>query len=466
MDGVRTEQRGRRPRALAACAGTAAAAAAIAMAAPGAAHAQAPVGHIDGSPLDVYADGLGNLQARFDGRANGEFYPPSSDPGNGRLEIVDAPPGQSFSSLLSPAAVSGPVLTRGGGTQTLHSVYTENGDAGPLYQVSEDVTYANGASEFRVHYVIQNVQGGPATFRAGELADLYTGDSDDGTGIFDPTPPRFVGGKSPNGGTGGLREITPWSHYQESSYGDVFANFENSNTDPAFGPIGLNDTVDPNSVDYGAGGEWDFSGIAPGATVTIDAAWQFATGTITIDQLSAPVYGRSVNVLRSKGIVRIKVPGAKHYTKLTSGAQVPMGTLLDTKKGRLTLVSADKLGITQHAGFYQGIFQVKGQTKGRKPITLLNLAGPKPACGGKASIARKRRSSRRLWGSGKGRFRTKGQFSSATVRGTIWLTQDSCKGTLVKVKRGVVTVDDFTARKNFKVKAGHSHLAVPRRKHK
>jgi hypothetical protein len=463
MDGVRSEQTGaRRRRALAVGLATVAAG----IAAPAGAHAQAPVGHIDGSPLDVYADGLGSLQARFDGRTDGEFYPSGSNPGNARLEIVDTPPGQDFSSLLSPAAVSGPALTGSGGTRTLHSVYTENGDAGPLYQVTEDVSYANGASEFRVHYVIQNLQGGPVSFRAGELADLFTGDSDTGTGLFDPTPPRFIGGKSPNGGTGGLREVTPWSHYQESSYGDVFANFENSNTDPAFGPVGLNDSFDPSSVDYGAGGEWDFGGVAPGAAVTIDAVWQFATGTIKAEQLTPPVYGQSVNVLRSKGIVKIKVPGAKRYTKLTSGAQVPMGTLLDTKKGRVTLVSADKLGITQHAGFYQGIFQVKGQTKGKRPVTLLNLAGPKPACGGKASIARKRRSSRRLWGSGKGHFRTKGQFSSATVRGTIWLTQDSCKGTLVKVKRGVVLVDDFPAGKDFKVKAGHSHLALRRRKRK
>ena len=451
MDGLRTEQRGRRRAIVAGLTATA-----IAALVPAAAHAQASVGHIDGSPLDVYADGQGNLQARFDGRANGEFYSPSSNPGNARLEIVDAPPGQDFAPTLSPAAVSGPVLTRSGGTQTLHSVYTEN-DAGPLYQVTEDVTYANGSSEFRVHYVIQNLQGAPANFRVGELADLYTGDSDSGTGIFDPTPPRFVGGRSPNGGTGGLREITPWSRFQESQYGDVFSNFESGG--------GLNGTVDPNSVDYGAGGEWDYGNIAPGASVTIDAAWQFATGTITAEELSPPVYGQSVNVLRSKGIVKIKVPGAKHYTKLTSGAQVPMGTLLDTKRGRVDLVSADKLGLTQHAGFYQGIFKVKGQTKGSKPVTLLNLAGRKPACGRKASIARKR-SSRHLWGSGKGRFRTKGQYSSATVRGTIWLTQDSCKGTLVKVKRGVVAVDDFTAGKTFRVKAGHSHLAVPRRKHK
>jgi hypothetical protein len=462
MDGARSEHTGRRRRALAATL----AVAAVGVLAPAGARAQTTVGHIDGFPLDVYADGLGALQARFDGKPDGEFYSPSDNPGHAGLELVDTPPGAGFSTRLTPAPVSGPVLSRTGNTQTLHSVYTETDGTNALYQVTEDVSYAGGSSEFRLHYVIQNLQGVPASFRAGELADLFTGDSDSGTGLFDATPPRFVGGQSPNGGSGGLREVTPWSHFQESQYGDVFSNFETSNTDPSSGPVGLDDTIDPNPVDYGAGAEWDYGNIAPGASVTIDAAWQFSVGSITVEQLSPPVYGHSVNVLRSKGLVKIKVPGAKRFTKLVSGAQVPMGTLLDTKKGRVTLQSADKQGVTQQAGFYQGVFKVKGQTKGKTPITLLDLAGPKPACGSRASIARKRRSSRRLWGSGKGHFRTKGQYSSATVRGTIWLTQDSCKGTLVKVKRGVVAVDDFTAGKTFRVKAGHSHLAVPRRKHK
>ncbi len=31
----------------------------------------------------------------------------------------------------------------------------------------------------------------------------------------------------------------------------------------------------------------------------------------------------------------------------------------------------------------------------------------------------------KLWGSGKGKFRTSGKYSSATVRGTIWLVAGS-----------------------------------------
>ncbi|HXZ57448.1 MAG TPA: hypothetical protein VEG40_07690, partial [Gaiellaceae bacterium] len=66
---------------------------------------------------------------------------------------------------------------------------------------------------------------------------------------------------------------------------------------------------------------------------------------------------------------------------------------------------------------------------------------------------------RHLWGSGKGKFRTKGKSASATVRGTIWLTQDTCTTTLVHVKRGVVDVFDFAKHKHVFVKAGHTYVA-------
>jgi ferric-dicitrate binding protein FerR (iron transport regulator) len=65
----------------------------------------------------------------------------------------------------------------------------------------------------------------------------------------------------------------------------------------------------------------------------------------------------------------------------------------------------------------------------------------------------------KLWGSGKGKFRTDGKYSSATVRGTIWLVADRCDGTLTKVRRGVVSVRDIKRKKTVKVKAGHSYLA-------
>ena len=67
---------------------------------------------------------------------------------------------------------------------------------------------------------------------------------------------------------------------------------------------------------------------------------------------------------------------------------------------------------------------------------------------------------RSLWGADHGgHFRTHGHNSVATVRGTRWLTQDRCDGTLTKVTRGAVSVHDVRAHRTVIVKAGHSYLA-------
>jgi hypothetical protein len=49
------------------------------------------------------------------------------------------------------------------------------------------------------------------------------------------------------------------------------------------------------------------------------------------------------------------------------------------------------------------------------------------------------------------------------VRGTKWLTEDRCDGTLTRVVRGKVEVRDFVKRKTILVKAGKKYLARSRR---
>ena len=144
--------------------------------------------------------------------------------------------------------------------------------------------------------------------------------------------------------------------------------------------------------------------------------------------------------------------------------QLPVGTIVDATKGRVTLVAAsNKSGGTATADFYEGIFKV-GQTKDAKPITTLTLV-EKLSCPkrGKASAAAKKKKKRHLWGDGKGKFRTSGSYSSATVRGTRWMVEDSCTSTLTKVARGSVTVRDFAKKKNVIVKAGKKYVAKRKR---
>jgi hypothetical protein len=166
----------------------------------------------------------------------------------------------------------------------------------------------------------------------------------------------------------------------------------------------------------------------------------------------------------------------KGFVPLKGAANIPMGSQLDTEQGRVALTSAADTGgtKTQTADFYQGIFQVKQavpKTKPKKPkalITDLVLKGASasqcaPLKGARSAAANKKKGPKsvlgKLWGNGKGKFRTAGKYSSATVRGTIWLTQDECDGTLTKVTRGTVIVRDFKRKKTVTVKAGHSYLA-------
>jgi hypothetical protein len=193
-----------------------------------------------------------------------------------------------------------------------------------------------------------------------------------------------------------------------------------------------------------------------------------------------PVPGKSVVVRVVSGQVRIKLPG-KGFVPLTDAANIPMGSQLDTRKGRVALTSAaDTAGKkTQTADFYQGIFQVKQTVPRKKPkkpaplITDLVMKGQiarsqcAPLKGARAARADKKKGPKavlgQLWGNGKGKFRTSGKYSSATVRGTIWLVQDRCDGTLTKVRRGTVSVRDFKRKKTVTVKAGHSYLARAQR---
>jgi hypothetical protein len=110
--------------------------------------------------------------------------------------------------------------------------------------------------------------------------------------------------------------------------------------------------------------------------------------------------------------------------------------------------------------FSEGIFKV-GQTKRPRPMLTLTLQGKVGPC---PSVRRKRArtaaaAKRKLWGDGKGRMRTVGKRSAAIVRGTRWLVEDSCAGTLTRVRSGVVTVEVFATGKTKRLTRGQQFLA-------
>jgi CSLREA domain-containing protein len=235
--------------------------------------------------------------------------------------------------------------------------------------------------------------------------------------------------------------------------------------DPRLGPLrnnrGATDTMalqagSPaiNSGDASFCSGSDQRGAAPVATCD-RGAFEFG-GKVPEAQLPPPVAGETVNVSRARGTVKIKLPGSDEFFTLQDGQQVPVGTTFDTSKGRVNLEAAGN----QKAWFYQGVFKL-GQKHGAKPLSTLKMTG-KLACGkssGLATAAAKKKKKRRLWGNGKGRFRTAGKFSSATVRGTVWMVEDRCNGTLTRVKKGKVAVRDFVRKRTVIVRKGRSYFA-------
>ena len=177
-----------------------------------------------------------------------------------------------------------------------------------------------------------------------------------------------------------------------------------------------------------------------------------------------PVLGESVNVEVRTGTVTVKVPGSATYVALSDVAALPVGSILDTREGSITLRSALPNGKIQAAIFHGGLFEVR-QPRGAGGLTELVLRGALTGCsarGARAAAAskKKRKPPRRLWGrDSKGNFRTRGGNSVATVRGTAWYVEDRCDGTLTRVSEGSVRVYDRGRHSIVVVRAGHSYLA-------
>jgi Cysteine-rich secretory protein family len=199
-----------------------------------------------------------------------------------------------------------------------------------------------------------------------------------------------------------------------------------------------------------------------------------------------PVAGVSVIVAPVAGVVLVRRPGATSFSPIAAGSVVDAGTEIDTRRGRVRLTSvADDLGNLQTADFYSGRFVVSYAPDTGAPapalLTDLRLTGSLAGCKKtkkKGQSARrlatapettpkkpatkpKQPTTRALWGSGAGRFRTSNGYASAAVRGTVWLTRETCSSTLVRVVSGTVDVFDIKRNVHRSVTAGQ--IAVVRK---
>ncbi len=176
-----------------------------------------------------------------------------------------------------------------------------------------------------------------------------------------------------------------------------------------------------------------------------------------------PVAGVSVNVAPVSGAVRVRLRGTNRFVSLAGLRNVPVGSELDVTRGRVRLASAAGGGRTQTGVFYSGR-AIVSQPRQARSFTTFQLSGPL-ACPRRrsANANAAQPPPRRLWGNAKGRFGTRGRFAAATVRGTLWLTEDRCDGTFVRVRAGRVEVLDQVRNRRVTLRAGQSYLARARR---
>jgi hypothetical protein len=160
----------------------------------------------------------------------------------------------------------------------------------------------------------------------------------------------------------------------------------------------------------------------------------------------------------------------RRFIPLTEARQIPVGSVLETTGGVARIATATSKPKEQQFGnFGGGIFKLL-QNRKQKGLTDLDMIDNRSAnqvCTtvgkrGKGKAYAAKLSSKvlgRVNASGHGHFAVRGQYSAATVRGTVWSVANRCEGTLTHVTRGVVSVRDFSRRKTITLFTGESYLA-------
>jgi DNA-binding beta-propeller fold protein YncE len=203
-----------------------------------------------------------------------------------------------------------------------------------------------------------------------------------------------------------------------------------------------------------------------------------------------PALGKTFNISPVSGVVLILVNG--QLVPLTELEQIPKSTVIDALHGTIGLTTAalggpgaardaaakgNKTKVKTQSGTFGGaIFKItqatRGAGKGLATLTLVENAfkgAPTYAtCKAKkaadaSAAALSSRTLQLLRANAKGKFRTSGRYSAATVRGTKWTIADRCDGTLTHDITHSVAVTDFVRHKTIILHAGRSYLAKPKK---
>lgn len=192
---------------------------------------------------------------------------------------------------------------------------------------------------------------------------------------------------------------------------------------------------------------------APGLRRVAFAPRQTAPST-TPDPIVAPVAGTVLVQTRRGGPFR----------PLRSGRSIPNGSVVDATRGTVRLTTATGPTGTQSARFFDGRFKLTRNSG--TTLAVLTLNAPLSCSAGRRArprAARRKKTTRRLWGDGKGSFRIDGDKGTASAKGTRWFVEDRCDGTVVRVTRGRIVVRDKVRRRSFTLRAGQQRFLPARR---
>ncbi|MDA0161734.1 thrombospondin type 3 repeat-containing protein [Solirubrobacter ginsenosidimutans] len=201
-----------------------------------------------------------------------------------------------------------------------------------------------------------------------------------------------------------------------------------------------------------------------------------------------PIAGERIVATVLSGEVFIKLPATTSrsfkqaplsgFVPLKGQAALPVGTVVDTRKGRMSMATAvdgRKIGSvsqTKSAIVSAGIFEIRqrkaapgSKTKISTDMVLQSAPGAESSCVSTSSDGpikgRGRNTVRGLTATtpAKGFFRIVGAagISTATAA-TTWATKDRCDGTRTDVGKGKVSVLDRESGKTITVGAGRSYL--------
>ena len=193
------------------------------------------------------------------------------------------------------------------------------------------------------------------------------------------------------------------------------------------------------------------------AAIGIDAAW----GPLRAPPPQVPQLSRTVNVFPISGKVFVRVPGAAAAARLFISQEIPVGSIIDTRRGsaKVKAATAD-VRSTNSVIVSEGRAKLSQARGGQRAIVLRLPRLRCPSNGGarpdrlraqtpeRRATLSARSGSRKPKKPKKHNVRVYGAYSIGAPRGTDWTTINTCgkAGTITKVRRGRVRVFDLVTR--------------------